>query len=95
MTAKQIILPEFKLDGAAFRDAVRALYEAGKRYDPNHKGVNYLFTPDVEAGASQPIRLDLKNVTLAEAAERLAQSAGVGVTAKDYGFVFYIESNKP
>ena len=86
--AKQIILPEFKLDGVKLTDATRALHEASMRYDANHKGVNFLLTDAIDAKASQTISLDLKNVTVAEAAERLAQSAGLFVTAKNYAFVF-------
>jgi hypothetical protein len=86
--AKQIILPEFKLDGVKLNDAIVALYKAGKHYDANHKGVNFLVMDATETKASPTISLDLKNVTVAEAAERLAQSAGIFVTAEDYAFVF-------
>jgi hypothetical protein len=86
--AKQIILPEFKLDGVKLTDATRALHEASKRYDANHTGVNFVLMDAIEAKASQMITLDLKNVTVAEAAEHLAQSAGFFVTVADFAFVF-------
>jgi hypothetical protein len=95
MRAQKITLPEFKLDGVTFKEAVLALQKAAKLYDDKHRDVHFLLYKDVEAVASPAIRLDLKNVTLAETMERLAQSAGVGVTAKDYAFLFYTKSDKP
>lgn len=93
--AQKITLPEFKLDGVTFKEAVLALQAAAKRCDDQHRGVAFLFYKDVQAAASPAIKLDLKNVTLAEAMERLAKSAGVSVIAKDYAFVFYPKSNQP
>jgi len=86
--AQKITLPEFKLDGVTLKESVIALQAAGSRYDVNHKGVNYLIAPDTEARTSPTIRLDLKNVTLGEAADRVARSAGIFVAAQDYAFVF-------
>ena len=95
VTAKSITLPEFKVDGVTFVEAVRELQAAGKRHDTNHTGVNYLVPDTAKAKASAKITLDLKNVTVAEAAERLAQSAGLGLCAEDYAFVFLSKTEKP
>ena len=95
MRAQTITLSEFKLDGVTFKEAVLALQKAAKLYDDKHRDVHFLFYKDVEAVASTAIKLDLKNVTLAEAMERLAQRAGVAVIAKDYAFLFYPKSDKP
>ena len=91
--AKRIILPEFKLDGVKFNDAILALSEEGRRFDPNHKGVNFLVSLGPDSKELPTITLDLKNVTLAEAANRLAQSAGIFVIAHDYAFVYRPKNN--
>jgi hypothetical protein len=85
--AKSIVLPEFKLDGVTLTEAVRQLSAAAKQDDPS-KGVNFIVMDGAETNAHTKISLDLKNVTLMEASERLAQTAGIFVTAEDYGFVF-------
>ena len=95
VTAKSITLPEFKLEGVTFVEAVRELQAAGRRHDTNHRGVNYLVPDAARAKVSTKITLDLKNVTVAEATERLAQSAGLGLRAEDYAFVFLSETDKP
>ena len=89
--AKQIILPEFELEGVSIPDAVRTLVVAGKRSDANHKGATYHVTWEAVDEARPPIRLDLKNVTLAEAAERLAQTAGVGLTLTEDEDAFVLD----
>ncbi len=92
--AKAIVLPEFKLEGVTFFEAARQLTLAGRQYDPDKKGVNFM----IEQGIPKPgpkLTLALKNVTLAEASERLAKAAGVSVTAHDYAFAFHPKSAKP
>jgi hypothetical protein len=75
--AKTINLPEFKLDSVSFPEATKQLGDASKEYDPKHKG--FLFMMDfrdkskARLAARTKITLDLKNVTLAEAAERVCQ----------------------
>jgi hypothetical protein len=86
--AKSIVLPEFKLDGVSFMEAIRQLSAAGKQHDPAQDGVRCLVMNGIVTNAFSKISLDLTNVTLMEAAERLAQSAGVFVTAKPFAFVF-------
>lgn len=86
--AKSIALSEFKLDAVPLLEALRQLDAASKLYDPDHKGFNFLVVDGTETNAHAKISLDLKDVTLMEAAERLADSAGVFVTAEDFAFVF-------
>jgi hypothetical protein len=95
VTANSIRLPEFKLDGVTFDEAVRELQAAGRRHDPKHKGVNYLVPDPAKAKASPKITLDLKSVTLAEATEHLAKNAGLLLVAEDYAFVFLAKTDKP
>ena len=91
--AQAITLPEFKLAGVTLEQAVCDLRDASKRYDPDHKGFNFIVT-DI-AKAKGKITLKLKNVTLAEATERLAESAGLSVSAEDYAFIFQAKAAKP
>lgn len=92
--AKNIELPEFKLDGVTLAEAVRQLSAAAKQSDPS-KGVNFMVTEPATAAASPKITLDLKKVTVQEAAERIAKAAGVRVTAQDFAFVFDAKTDKP
>ena len=92
--AKHIRLPEFKLEGVTFMEAVRQLSLAARQQDPEKKGVNFMLEPGV-AATRPKITLALKNVTVAEAAERLAKAAGVSVTAHDYAFAFHPKPAKP
>ncbi len=86
--AKSIVLPEFKLDAVPFVEGVRRLMAAGQRHDPGHKGVNILVMAGMETNVNAKISLDLRDVTLMETTERLAESAGVFVTAEDFAFIF-------
>jgi hypothetical protein len=86
--AKSIVLPEFKLDAVPFIEATRQLNAASKQHDPEHKGVSFLVMDGAETNAHANISLDLKDVTLMETTERLAENAGVFVTAADFGFIF-------
>jgi hypothetical protein len=94
LIAKGIMLPEFKLDAVPFSEAVRQLAVASKQHDPAHKGVNYLVTDATDTNAYPKITLDLKNVTVAEATERLAESAGFRVSAEDFAFVLSPKKGK-
>ena len=86
--AKGILLPEFKLDAVPFLEAVNQLHAVSRQHDPANQGINCLVTDTAETHVYPKITLDLKNVTVGEAAERLAQSAGDFVTAQDYALVF-------
>src|ERR1035437_7082176 len=72
--AKSIVLPEFKLDAVPFIEATRQLNAASKQHDPEHKGVNFVVMDGTETNAHANISLDLKDVTLMETTERLAES---------------------
>ena len=92
--AKGIILPRFKLDDVSFMEAARQLIAAGKQHDHAQDGVRFLVLTGLETNALSKISLDLTNVTLMEAAERLAQSAGVSITAKPFAFVFHPDPSR-
>jgi hypothetical protein len=81
-------LPEFKLDAVPFMEALGELSAASKQQDPAHQGVRYLVRNTPETNGDQKITLDLENVPLAEATERLAESAGYRVSARHFAFIF-------
>ena len=93
--AKNIVLPEFKLDGVGLPEALRLLQAASKQNDPQGQGVNFMIMNPEGIDALPKITLALKNVTLSEATERVAKSAGVGVSAQDYAFIFDPKTKKP
>ncbi|MDB6056946.1 MAG: hypothetical protein JWO95_790 [Verrucomicrobiales bacterium] len=89
------MLPEFKLDGVTLREAVYRLREASKQNSPDGKGFNFIVTNPEGIGTIPKITLARKNITVADAVEHLAKTAGVSVSAEDYGFVFDSKSPKP
>ncbi len=93
--AKNIVLPEFKLDGVTLSEALKQLSIAARQNSHDSKGVNLMATERARTTANPKITLALKNVTLAVAAEHLAQAAGVRLSAEDYAFVFNPKSEKP
>lgn len=93
--AKSIVLPEFKLDGVTLSEALKRLSVAARQNSHDKKGVNFMITEPAKVAANQKITIALKNVTVNEAAERLAKNAGVRLSARDYGFVFGPKSDKP
>jgi hypothetical protein len=89
--AKSIVLPELKLDGVTLSEAIRQLGKAAKQSNHDSKGINFMATKPAVAAANPKITLVLKNVTLLEATERVANAAGVSVSARDYAFAFDLE----
>jgi len=86
-----MVLPEFKVDGVTLSEAVRQLSATIKQNYPSpaNKGINFLINEPATTPVANPkITLNLKNVTVEEATKRLAEAAGVRVTAEDYAFVF-------
>jgi hypothetical protein len=92
---QRILLPEFKLDAVPFNEALRQLSAASKQNDPARQGVNYVLMNGSATDICPTITLDLTNVTVAEATERLAKKAGVYSFAEDYAFVFSPRSFVP
>ena len=93
--ARSIVLPEFKLDSVPFMEAVRQLSAISKEHDPGHKGFNYIVTNSNETNVYPNITLNLKNISLADATEQLAKSAGMNLFPEDYAFVFSPRSFVP
>ncbi|MEI7730919.1 MAG: hypothetical protein WCO56_15195 [Verrucomicrobiota bacterium] len=91
--ASSIKLPEFRLAGATLAEAALKLEEASKQHDANHKKVNCILDVPAKALSGPKITLHLKNVTFAEAVERVAQSASVRFSAEAYAFVFWGPGN--
>jgi len=86
--AKSIVLPEFKLDGVTLSEAVHQLQIAARQNANDGQGVNFMISGPRKAAANPKITLDLKSVTLEKAIDRIAEVAGVRVSAQDFAFVF-------
>lgn len=75
--AKTIKLPQFQLNAVSFPQATKKLQDASRRFDPEHRGLRVMMDfrdrSKARVAARTRITLDLKNVTLAEAAERVCQ----------------------
>ncbi len=93
--ARSITLREFKLNGVAFGEVVRKPPAAGHRQDVKRTGTNFVVLDAARAEANPKITLPLRTVTVAEAAERLAQPAGLRVEATDDAFVFQSRTDQP
>ncbi len=87
LKAQAIALTSFELEGASLTDAVRQLYFAGVDADPKGKGVNFLVEEEL-LKTSPRITLKLKNVTLSQAAEQIAEGAELRLSPEDYGLFF-------
>lgn len=71
--ARRVILPQFKVEGVAFPEALIELMAAGERNHPEHRRILMGAFGELQ---DLRITLDLENVTLADAVEQLARSAG-------------------
>jgi hypothetical protein len=82
-TAKKIQLSEVKFDGLSLAVVISMLQDQSVKRDPARKGVTISLGPDAKQFADTEIKLELKDVTLAEALERVADSVGLKVQATD------------
>jgi hypothetical protein len=76
--ARTLTLPEFKLEAVSLEQAFKQLQEAGKQHDTMRQVVNFcLLTPvGDKTTRSTKISLNLKNVSLLDAAEQVCQQVG-------------------
>ena len=82
-TAKKIQLSEVKFEGLTLAVVISMLQDQSVKRDPARKGVTISLGPDAKQFADTEIKLELKDVTLAEALERVADSVGLKVQATD------------
>ena len=83
--ARNITLPEFKLEGVSLNQALKQLQEAGKQHDTRKQVVNFCLLRPVgdKTTRTTKISLNLKNVSLLDAAEQVCQQVG-GFEFRDY-----------
>ena len=100
--AEAIILPEFKLDAVIFPEATKRLHDASKKYDPRHEGFQFIMDfrdkSKARVAAKTKISLDLKHVTLADAAKRVCQQVKgfeIAYPNDSNVIVFQPETNRP
>jgi hypothetical protein len=85
--ATQINLSVVKFDGLPLADVITMLHDESVRCDAAQSGVAISLGPDAKPLADAEINLDLRDVTLAEALERVVESVGLEVQATEFELV--------
>jgi hypothetical protein len=81
--AKKIKLSTVKFDGLPLALVITTLHDECVRRDPAQQGVTISLGPDAKQLADAEIKLELRDVTLAETLGRIADSVGLEVQAND------------
>jgi hypothetical protein len=81
--AKKFKLSDVKFDGLPLEVVISMLHDESVKRDPARSGVTISLGPDAKQLADTEIKLDLKDVTLAETLGRVADSVGLEVQAND------------
>jgi hypothetical protein len=81
--AKKVQLSSVYYDGLPLGVVINMLHDESARRDPAHQGIAFSLGPDAQQFADLEVKLELKNVTLAETLERIADSVGLEVQAND------------
>jgi hypothetical protein len=81
--AKKIQLPDVKFDGLPLAEVITMLHNQSIKCDTDHKGVKIALGPNAKQHAGAKINVDLKDVSLAEVVERVAESIDLKVEATD------------
>lgn len=86
--AKEIKLSSVKFDSLPLSVVITMLQKESIKRDVSHKGVPISLGPDAKQLADTEVNLELKDVTLLEALERVADSVGLEMHATDTEFLF-------
>ncbi|HYG36174.1 MAG TPA: hypothetical protein VEC99_15390, partial [Clostridia bacterium] len=81
--AKQINLSIVKFDGLPLAVVITMLHDESVKRDSARKGVTISLGPDEKQLADAEINLDLRDLTLAETLERVADSVGLEMQGTD------------
>lgn len=81
--AKEIKLSSVKFDSLSLAVTIAMLQDESVKRDKNRKGITISIGPDEKQLADAEVNLDLKDVTLAEAIARVADSVGLEMQAID------------
>jgi hypothetical protein len=93
--AKNIKLSVVHYEGLPLSEVIINLHGESVKRDSAHKGVKITLAANAQAKAYAIIKLDLKDVTLATALERVAQSAGLRLQATDTELRLALKTAKP
>jgi hypothetical protein len=93
--AEHIKLSVVRYEGLPLSEVIINLHDESVRRDSAHKGVKITLAANAEAKAYTVIKLDLKDVTLAKALERVAQCAGLRLQATDTELLLVLRAAKP
>jgi hypothetical protein len=81
--ARKLEISYVKYDGLPLEVVITILQEESVKRDPAREGVTISIGPDAKQLADAEINLELRDVTLAETLERVADSVGLNVQASD------------
>ncbi len=93
--ARNIKLPVVHYEGLPLTEVIINLHDESIKRDPKRKGVKITLAANAKAKAYTIIKLDLKDVTLAKALERVAHSAGLRLESTDTELLLVLKTTKP
>ncbi len=81
--AKKVKVSVAKFDGLPLTLVISMLHDESAKRDPERKGINISLGPNAKELADAEVNLELKDVTLAEALERVAEAVSLKLEATD------------
>jgi hypothetical protein len=93
--AQKIKLSVVKCSGLPLAEVITMLHEESVKRDTDGKGVKIALGPNVKQHADATVNIDLKDVTLAGALERIAESVSLEVEATDREVLLVRKRSKP
>ncbi len=93
--AKRFKISVLKFQGLPLTLVIEMLHDESVKRDPARIGVNISLGPNAKELADSVVNLELKDVTLAEALERVAQSVSLKLEATDTEILLVRKKAKP
>jgi len=81
--ANELKLSTVKFDGLSLEVVITMLHDESVKRDPDRKGITISLAPNAKQLADAEIKLELKDVTLAETLERVGDSVGLKLQSTD------------
>jgi hypothetical protein len=92
--AKKAKISVLKFDGLPLPLVISMLQGESVKRDPERKGVKISLGPNAKELADAEVNLELKDVTLAQALERVAEAVGLRLEATDTELLFVTKKAK-
>jgi len=93
--AKKIRFSVLKFSGLRLAEVITMLHDESVKRDTEKKGVKIALGPNAKHFVDAEVNVDLKDVTLAEALERVAESVGLKVEATETELLLAGKKAKP